>query len=265
MLGRFFLVFFSVLISTFQAQILTVDRSIKQDTTRDHKYGLALNISFSNNKQRKNLIDFSSRIEFDRFFKNKYLFVFLGKTDVTYNGKTVLQNNGYFQLRFRDNDSRRVSIDLVAQGQWNGIQGMEHRVIAGVHMRNMWFEKKKSDLYTTIGTFYENEQWNPLISGYAFLVGDSSKVYRSMFRLNTTAKFSIKLGKNIDFSGMSYLQFPMNSHFTTPRWVFDSQMQFNVNKNLSFVINYNHNYDLYRPLPIDYYFYSISTGIQLKF
>ena len=57
----------------------------------------------------------------------------------------------------------------------------------------------------------------------------------------------------------------LNNYFTSPRWFFDSNLFFTVNKHLEFTIHYDHNLDTYRPLPIDYYYYSISTGINIKF
>ena len=70
---------------------------------------------------------------------------------------------------------------------------------------------------------------------------------------------------NIDFVGASFVQFPINSHFTTPRWFFDSNLFFTVNKHLEFTIHYDHNLDSYRPLPIENYYYSVSTGVNIKF
>jgi hypothetical protein len=62
----------------------------------------------------------------------------------------------------------------------------------------------------------------------------------------------------------------LNHQFTYPRWFFNSNLFFTVNKYL-FTIHYDHNLATYRPLPIDYYYYyyyyyySISTGINIKF
>ena len=67
-----------------------------------------------------------------------------------------------------------------------------------------------------------------------------------------------------DFSGVSYLQFPLNNHFKKPRWFFDSNLNFEVNQHLNFVVEYQHTLDYYRPLPIDNYYYSLSLGLMLK-
>ena len=142
---------------------------------------------------------------------------------------------------------------------------MERRALIGANARMRWLEKKQSDLYTSIGVFYESEKWNPFLNSYAFQKDSLGIVNRNMFRLNTSAKFAFKIAKNIDFAGTTFVQFPLNSNFITPRWFFDSNLYFTVNKHLGFTIHYDHNFDTYRPLPIDDYYYSITTGIQLKF
>ncbi len=247
------------------SQILTIDSELYRDTTSKKKIGASINLAFSTSKQRKNLLDFTSKLELDRYLKNKYSLIFLCQTDATYNGKAVLQNNGYFQFRYRDQDTRKVSIDPALQGQWNGVQGMEYRFLAAMNVRFRWLEKSKSDLYSGVGVFYELEKWNPLLAGYAFSPGDSTTIIRKLPRLNLTSKFALKVWEGVTFTGMTFVQFPINNNFTTPRWVLDTQFLFLVNKHLSITLSYSHNYDLYRPLPIDVYYYATSTGIRLNY
>lgn len=245
------------------AQVLNIDREIANDTTF-HRVRASFGFNFSNDKQRRNLLDFTNSSEIDIFLKNNYLFVFLAHTELSFNGLQALENNGFFQLRFRDNDTKKVAPDLFTQFQWNGVQGMEYRNLFGANARFRWFEKKQSDLYTSIGLFYEAERWNPNLNSYAFQKDSANIVNRNLLRLNTSAKFAFKISKNIDFAGTTFVQFPLNSQFLTPRWFFDANLFFNVNKNLGFVIHYDHNLDTYRPLPIDDYYYSITTGITIK-
>lgn len=247
-----------------KAQVLNIDREIENDTTF-RRIRASFNFTFSNDKQKRNLLDFANASEVDYFLKNKYLFIFLAQTELSLNGIQALENNGFFQLRFRDNDSRKVAPDIFTQYQWNGVQGMQHRSLLGTNLRFRWLEKRQSDLYTAIGVFYESEKWNPFLSSFAFQADSLNIVNRNLFRLNTSAKFALKISKNIDFAGTTFVQFPINKFFTSPRWFFDSNLFFTVNKHLGFTIHYDHNFDTYRPLPIDEYYYTITTGIQLKF
>lgn len=245
-------------------QVLSIDREIETDSTfKRMRYAGSFN--FSNDKQRRTLIDFAGTNEVDVFLKNKHLFVFLAKNDLALNGSAVNENNGFFQLRFRDNDSRKISPDIFTQYQWNGIQGIEYRYLIGANMRMMFLEEKESDLYNSIGVFYETEKWNPTLRAFTFPVADNRIVYRNLFRLNLSSKFAIKFSDNIDWSGITFVQFPLNNKFLSPRWFFDGNLTFSVNKHLGIVIHYDHNLDWYRPLPIDVFYYSIQTGLNLVF
>jgi len=253
------LLYFSV-----NSQVLNIDREGSEDTI-PKKIKAFFGFSFSSDKQKKNLLDFNNTSEINYFFSKNYVGLFLAKTDLALNGKTINENNGYFQFRIRDNDTRKVAPDVFIQYQWNGILGLNDRSLGGLNARFKFLENRKSDLYIGLGAFYEVENWNPFISAYAYSNSNvQSKVHREMFRLNMMTKFALKISKNIDFAGISYLQSPLNSNFSKPRWFFDSNLNFIVNKHISFSIHYDHNLDLYRALPIENYYYSLTTGIQIN-
>jgi hypothetical protein len=176
----------------------------------------------------------------------------------------ILENNGFVQIRYRDNDTRVIAPDFFCQYQWNGIWGMERRALSGINLRFNCMEKRKSDLYLSTGVFYENELWNPFLSSFAYSDDSLKKITRDLLRLNIVAKFALKLGNKIDFAGVSYVQFPMNDSFINPRWTIDSNLFFDISKNVNFVVHYSHNYDEYRPLPIDDYYYELNFGIMIK-
>ncbi len=255
--------FYLIFITGINAQVLNVDRENGQDSTK-RRFLASFTCSFSSDKQKNKFIEFSNSTELDYFLKNHYFFVLLNQTDIAYNGKNTIENNGFVQLRFRDNDTRRLAPDAYTQFQWNGIWGLESRSIIGMNARLNCLEKKKSDLYLSAGAFYEMEQWNTRLSSFAYKTEGVSDVYREMIRLNMVAKFAFKIGKKIDFAGISYLQFPLNTNLLKPRWVFDSNLYFEFSKHLNFLIHYDFNYDEYRPLPIDSFYYSLNFGVQVK-
>ena len=250
-----------------RTQVLNIDRENGDDSIV-HQNIFSLNFGFSLDKQKNNLLEGSSQLENDYFFKKKSLvWISLAQTDAAFNGKTILENNGYFQMRLRDNDTRKVYPDYYIQYQWNGVWGLQNRGLVGCNARFRFWEEKKDDLYAGIGLFYEIEKWNPFLSAFAFAQDSLTVTYRKIPRLNVTAKTAFQLGKNIDFSGSTFVQFPMNEqfqHFLTPRWFIDANLYFSVNEHLGFRIHYDHNFDAYRLLPIATWYYNTSMGIQLK-
>jgi len=153
--------------------------------------------------------------------------------------------------------------DSYTQYQWNSVLGVKGRFLVGSNLRYKWLEKKRADLYTSIGVFYEDEIWDPLYSVFEF--PDSiGVIHRKIFRLNTSIKFAVKLGEKIDLAIVNYVQFPLNSYFGNPRWFLDYNLNLAFNNKWSMLIHYEHNYDLYRPLPIDVYYYALTIGLRLQ-
>ena len=245
------------------AQVLNVDRENGQDSIKK-KVMASVAFSFSSDKQKNNYIEFSNKNEFDYFLKNNYLLLLINEADISYNGTKAIENNGYVQLRFRDNDSRKIAPDAYCQFQWNGVLGMENRSLAGMNARFLCVEKNKSDLFISAGTFYEIEKWNSGLSSYNYQTDSKIIVNREMFRLNLVVKSAFKIGNKIDFVSTSYLQFPINSYLLKPRWTFDSNLYFEITKHVNFLIHYDHSFDEYRPLPIDAFYYSVNLGVQVK-
>jgi len=249
--------------ANINSQILNVDREGVENEIKKNWISSA-DLSLSSDKNKLNLLDIASKIEIANFLKNNYMFVGMVNYNLTMNGNEVIQNEGYIQIRFRDNDKRKISNESFLQYQWNGTLGMEHRKLIGSNIRFKIIENSDLDLYTGTGVFYEMEQWN--FGGVNDI--DTSlfpgTVSRNVFRLNHYWKGAYKINDNIDISGVSYFQLPINSDMANLRWFFDFNTNIKMTKNLSFVIHYDGTYDNYRLVPIANYYYSLNFGIQLK-
>jgi hypothetical protein len=249
-------------------QILNIDREIGVDSLPRSIIGV-IDLSFSVDKQRRDIIELTQQTEIDFLNKeNTNILIVLAHTDLVFNGVNVLENNGYFQLRFRDNDIKKIAADYYAQYQWNGILGLQNRAVAGCNARFKFWDDRTDDLYAGLGVFYEFERWNPFLENYAFGGTDLQEVNRSLIRLNMTLKTAINLNNGLDFSAITYIQAPLNAgveNILNPRWFLDAQLNFHLNRHLDFQIKYNQNLDFLRPLPIDSFFYSSTLGCRVKF
>jgi hypothetical protein len=258
---------FCIVTNVSSAQILNVDRNLAEDTLgRKSAFGCRLN--FVIDKQKRDIIDFATNIEYDYYFNNrKNILIALANTDITLNGKTQLENNGYFQIRVRDNDKKKIAPDFYTQYQWNGVWGLEHRMLGGCNARFRCREKNKDDFYISSGFFYEIERWNTNLSGYTFGSDSIKSVARSNLRLNLSAKGTFAITKGVDASAVTYIQLPVTrtfAEFMKPRWISSVNVNFEVNKHLSLVYHYSHNMDYYRVLPVDPFFYEFEIGMLMK-
>ena len=259
------LIFSLFYIAPLSAQVLSVDRENGQDSIQK-KFAFTWTSGVALDKQKNNILEIESAEELDVFLKNNQVLILLGNNALQTNGASILENNGYFMLRLRDNDKKRVSPDYYVQLQWNGILGMRNRSLVGANARFKFWEKKKSDLYISTGAFYEHELWNPALSSFDF---DSSvtSVTRNLIRWNNAVKMALKITDNIDFATSNFIQFPLNesfSHFLDQRWAMNASIFFKINKHLSINCNYEHNLDFYRALPVDTYYYSLNFQLQVN-
>lgn len=255
---------FLILISwSTAAQVLSIDREIQSDSIKN-KWLHSVDFSLSSDKLKKNLLDVNSRIETTRFFTNDYVLVGSVNNELTLNGNDVLQNEGYVQLRYRDNDKRQWSDESYVQYQWNDALGMEYRQVLGSNLRMRIFDKKSIDLYSGLGVFYEKERWNWSGVDDVVLSTNPNILNRELYRLNHYWKFACALNENLDISAVSYFQFPLNGDFTNMRWYWDLKTNLKISKKTSFVIHYDHTFDKYRLVPIAKFYYSIDFGVQVK-
>lgn len=240
------------LCNSINAQILNIDREVGADTSVK-SWSASITTSFSSDKLKGNLIDFSNRTEFDKRLKNNYVIVGQLNTDLTFLEKDAIQNEGYFQLRYRDFDKRKLSLESYVQYQWNGTLGLAFRKVIGSNARLQLLEKDKLDLYSGVGVFYEAEKWDY----------EQTVINRNLYRLNHYIKFATKINEKLDITTTSYLQFPLNKEFTTTRWFLEVNANLNISKKVNFVIHWDHTLDNYRVVPISDFYYSLNFGIQV--
>jgi hypothetical protein len=246
-----------------QAQIMNIDRSLPLDSSGKNTR-FVTSLAFSSDKNKGNLIELNINAELDRYFKNNYVLLALVKADATFINKESLQNDGFLHFRYRDNDTRKLSAEAFVQYQWNGAWGMEYRILGGGNLRYKLVEKPHNDLYTGLGIFQEWERWN--WSGVKDQpINITEKVNRQSLRLNNYWKYSGKINDHIDVSVVNFLQFPFNDQFLQPRWFIDANMYVKTGKHFSFVFHWDHILDTNPAVPIDHFFYSFSTGIQINY
>lgn len=246
-----------------QAQVLNIDRAMVSDSVPKKWLGFTT-LNFSTDKIKKNFLDGSFKAELVRTFNNDYLIVGMLNYDFSLNGSTILQNEGFSQIRYRDNDKHEWSSEIYVQHQWNGPQGMEYRQVAGSNLRKRFFEKKRLDLYAGLGVFYEKERWNWNGVLNKELYAANPVRNRSIFRLNHYWKMAYKVNDQLDLSAISYIQCPLNSEFQNLRWFIDLNAYLKISKALNFVVHWDHTYDGYRLVPISYLYYSLNFGIQVN-
>ena len=259
------LIIFSFLNLSLKSQVANIDREISNDSAfkKNEFSGV---FAISSDKQKNNIIDLSTNFEFDKNFKNKYVFITNFRNDAVFFGNSNVQNEGLIHFRYRDRDTRKISTEEFVQYQWNGAWGLESRYLTGINLRVKITDKKDFDFYYGSGLFYEWEKWNwSGVKDEDLITINQANKTREMLRLNQYLKFAGKLSKTLDLAAVSFLQFPMKGQFFSPRWYFETNAYLLIGKHFNLVLHWDHTLDQNTLVPIDDFYYGFSTGLQINF
>jgi hypothetical protein len=245
------------------AQILNIDRTGSVDTTGKRFFAF-IGLSASADKQKKDLVDVSSSGDFSYLLPDSFVVVFKVSTDLTTNGSDVIQNAGFFHLRWRDNDSRILYPEVFTQFQWNGVLGMEQRKLIGSNLRWRTLRSPNNSMFMGLGVMYEQERWN-------FNGVPDSEIYDSLpdiqakkWRINHYIKWSWRISDKTDFVLANFTQIPVDK-LNKPRIASNASVNFKFLKWLGFSVGYDSIYDLDPVVPISNYYYSLKGQLNLVF
>lgn len=244
-------------------QILNVDRAAGVDTTGKRFFAL-IGLTASADKQKKDLVDVSGNADFSRLLKDSFVVVLKINTDLTTNGADIIQNTGYFHLRIRDNDSRILAPEVFSQFQWNGVLGMEQRILFGSNLRWRVIHRDNDDLFMGLGLMYEYEKWN--FKGVAGLEKPEELpvVISRKWRINHYLKWAVKISQKTDLVLINFTQLPVERP-GKPRIASSATLNFRLFKWLGLAVNYDSMYDVDPPVPISKYYYSLKGQLTMSF
>lgn len=256
-----FTVIFLLTHVNISAQVLNIDREKREDSVLKN-WDLAIGLSLSSDKQKRNLLESNTNVEFVRNLPSRFFLASVIRNDLEYNGPTQIQNEGLIHFRYRDRDTRKFSPEFFVQSFWNGQWGLEHRHSAGGLFRARFIEKKGLDLYAGLGMLHEWERWNWSGVRTELQPVISSKVTQARWRINQYFKLSARAGEWVDFSAISYMQPDFRAGDILSRWYMDANAYFKAGERVSLVLHWDHILDSRPAVPIEDFFYGFSIGIQ---
>ncbi|MFM7053154.1 MAG: DUF481 domain-containing protein [Bacteroidota bacterium] len=245
------------------AQILNVDRTAGNDTTPKRVHAV-IALTASADKQKKDLVDLSTSADLTSRFSNNVVGVLKLSTDLTTNGEEVIQNAGFMHIRFRDDNTRKLYPETFGQYQWNGVLGMEQRILGGVNLRWLAADKESNNMVVGIGLMYEHEKWN--FNGVPDIQNADTLPVQTVdnLRVNQYVKWSYRLGTNADFVLANFIQCVADD-FSKTRIASNVAINFRFFKWLGFSVNYDSVYDFKPVVPISKYYYALKGQLNFEF
>jgi hypothetical protein len=262
------LIFFMILFNSVNcfAQILNIDRVINDSMSKSWYIMLSGTVSFD--KQSKDLIDVSNYAEFVKKFRNNYGFISIAQYDATLSQGHFIQDEGFFQIRYRDIDTRVNSFEAFIQNQWNGMWGLVQRNLIGGNYRRRLFVNKNADGYLGLGSFYQVEHWNySAVENLPNAISSDEKRLNNGVRTNFYLKTAKKLFHNCDFVLENMIQTNLVEINSNPavRWYAIATVSYDINQIFQLRLNYDQMYNQKPVVPIKNLYYGYKMSLNLLF
>jgi len=190
----FALVFLSVHINV-AAQVLNIDREKREDSVLK-TWDLAVGLSLSSDKQKRNLLESNTNLEFVRNLPSRYFVAGLLRNDLEYNGPTQIQNEGLVHFRFRDRDTRKYSPELFIQSIWNRQWDSDGTPIKSIKLDSLIFmeiNKYRSTVNKPSLKIFDTAELRKTsyrLTDLPAYSGQTMAVYRNMQGLTSVRKYS---------------------------------------------------------------------------
>lgn len=255
---------FLILTNTVSAQILTIDKLERQDTTKQQNFFINTDFGFNYIQEEVGILDLKTSAELTYFMKKDLIYSVtqynLASTD---NAKYL--NAGYTHLRYRINNEARISPEFFGQYQWDGVRGMKNRALGGSNLRFTLINDSSFTFYAALGVMYEYEVWDYRGVAEDIVPLNSSDKYTSYIKLNSYFKINKQFSKNTKLIFITYIQARPDNNIIYPRISPSLKLNVSISKKLSFVVNFSSIYDFKPIVPIRNFYYSFSNTIQIRF
>ncbi|MEI8060155.1 MAG: hypothetical protein WCG67_08360 [Ferruginibacter sp.] len=247
---------------TATAQVLNMDRaSAPNDSSK--KWHTSLQAATDYNSE-KEVFDWDTRIDVTRFTAGHHLLSSKFSNSFTNTNGSNLQNAGYLHIRFRDNDSRKISPEYFTQYQWDDLRGMLNRYLLGCNMRIMLKENKKFDFYMGIGLMYEWEKWNfDGVAADKLPLVHPDFIKTDQVKLNQYFKLSAQLFTSTEITVTNFIQAPLDKGINHPRLANFLQWNIPLSKKVGLNLNFESLYDAAPVVPIKNFYFNYQTGFSV--
>lgn len=244
------------------AQVLNFDKvSAPGDSAKRWNVVIQAGADFSS---ERDVFDVDTKADITRFMKGHHLMSAIFVNSFISTTGSDLQNTGFIHLRYRDNDTRKLSPEYFTQYQWDNFRGMINRYLIGTNLRIRLKESKTLDLYAGIGLMYEWEKWNfGGVDAAKLPLVHPAYLNSALLKLNQYFKISMRLFRTTDLTFTNYFQARPDKQIVMPRIADFLQWDIPLSKKFSIHLNAESIYDAVPIVPIKHFYYSYITGVSL--
>lgn len=208
-------------------QIVNVE-SARLDENKMGWQGL-VDLNFMALKNNAHLFQFNNKLR-AQYVKDRHRWLLLHDINVNMSGTFNFEQNTFQHLRYGWMVDSPLVLEAFVQNQYDKIQLIKHRLLAGVGLRLMFLEKGLLVTYYGITAMGEYEQEINQTKGDLYA------------RMSTYLNLKFTLKDWLHWYNTAYYQ-PLFSNVTDYRIMVNSTLEFKVNHRLSMVTRFGMNYD----------------------
>ena len=167
-----------------------------------------------------------------QYKRNKNVFMFLNTFDVSLANDEVLEQNGFFHLRYNYKVNDWLTYEALAQYQTNAPLRIKHRVLTGAGPRITLLKKDRNSIYVGALVLYEYDD-----------EAENGIVHNNV-RLSSYISYNLQLDKRVVWSTVGYYQ-PRLDYWNDFRASLQGRLAIKVFKNFAFNSIINLAYDAF--------------------
>ncbi|MEM6722542.1 MAG: DUF481 domain-containing protein [Bacteroidota bacterium] len=252
-----------------QAQILNADRfGVKVDSSK--RFAGDIQFNFNLNQQQTLITQFTTSGNLS-YLAGRSLFILSNQQSFLRVDGTNALNIGFTHLRYRYRATSRFSPELFAQIQFEGLRGLQRRILAGGNLRFQVLEEKHIGLALGLGAMFEQEDWtdSDVSDGETVPYGDhwcsSAPCQTNLVKVNQYLSLKWQIEESITLDLTNYLQFVPDRFAIYPRVATDVSVTFKIGKWIKYRVSYQGSFDPRPPVPTRLLYYSFSQGLGFSF
>lgn len=248
-----FLLLFLISYNSSYSQINTeVLRTIKPDLGYYHNINLELGI----NKGNSELFRFRTSYRVDFVDTNSRAFATINYENADAKDRDVI-NKGFMHIRYMNDFNELIEKEIFFQKEFNDFTRLLDRNVLGANVRfnllNYLDSNSQYKLSIGNGLMFENEKIN------------QQKIWTTnLIKSNNYVSIFVKYNNTISFTNVLYFQMALN-RILDRRFLNNSTMFFNINKNLRLNLRFTYFYDKEPPPFISNYDFELVNGINIDF
>lgn len=168
---------------------------------------------------------------------------------------TNFNNKGFAHIRYNQNLSPKLTLELFSQIQYDEIQEIDVRMLNGFGPRYELFKKEENSAYVGLLYMYEYEETS---------ADEEAIVFNKDNRLSSYLSLAYKFNEYVSVNNITYFQPNLanfNDYRLSTKLIFSAKLV----KGLSMNMTFNFIYDNQPPITVPPAMYDLSTGFSYGF